>query len=150
MPSNTESDPGKRVGDIADAAGLTVRTMHYYEEIGLLVPERRSAAGHRIYSDADVARLYRICHLRRLGFPLDEIAQVLDDPAWDLSATLSKQLDSLEVRLAAGARLRSRLTALLKSAATNKPTEQTDLLEVLGEMTMLDSDVTQRISILVF
>lgn len=75
--------PGQawRVGALASATGLTVRALHYYDQIGLLRPSRRSAAGHRLYDAADVARLYRLSLLRRLGFPLDQITGVLEDPA---------------------------------------------------------------------
>jgi hypothetical protein len=62
-----------KVGELAAATGLTVRTLHYHEEIGLLVSSGRTHAGHRVYDDTDVARLYRICLLRRLGLPLAEI-----------------------------------------------------------------------------
>jgi DNA-binding transcriptional MerR regulator len=55
-----------KVGDLAAASGVTVRTLHYYEEIGLLVP-KRTEAGHRIYSTEDVERLSQICVLRRMG-----------------------------------------------------------------------------------
>lgn len=150
MASTAQSTNGRRVGELADSAGLTVRTLHYYEEIELLVPSERSAAGHRLYVEADVARLYRICHLRRLGLPLGEIALVLDDPAWDLSSVLGTHLENLERRLSAGATLRSRLTQLIRAAGESQSLQTTDLLEVLEEMTMLESDVRQRISILVF
>lgn len=140
----------RRIGDLAEAAGMTVRSLHYYEEIGLLVPSERNDAGHRLYDEADVARLYRICLLRRLGLPLNEIGQVLDDPAWDLSTVLAEHLAALEARLSAGARLRSQLTQLL--AASPEATEPTTnhLLQVLEDMAMLDSNVRQRISILVY
>ena len=91
--------------------------MHYYEEIGLLVASERSDAGHRLYADADVERLYRICLLRRLGLPLGEIARVLDDPAWSLRAAMATHLHDLERRIesrpgsAAGSRTSSRRRA---------------------------------------
>jgi DNA-binding transcriptional MerR regulator/uncharacterized glyoxalase superfamily protein PhnB len=141
---------GRRVGELAAATGLTVRTLHYYEEIGLLVASERTAAGHRVYSDGDVERLYRICLLRRLGLPLDEIARALDDPAWSLRAAMGTQLRDLDDRLDAGTRLRARLTGLLDSmGATDGPLTE-ELLGVLEEMTMLDPTVQRRISILVY
>ena len=56
-----------KVGELARASGLSIRTVRYYDQIGLLTPSRRSASGHRVYDDADVRRLYRICLLRRVG-----------------------------------------------------------------------------------
>ena len=81
---NTNRSPstGRRIGDLAAAAGLTVRTLHYFDEIGLLRASGRTDAGHRMYSGADVERLYRICLLRRVGLPLADVNAALDDPAW--------------------------------------------------------------------
>jgi DNA-binding transcriptional MerR regulator len=68
------------VGQVAAFGRVTVRTLHHYDEIGLLVPGDRSAAGYRRYSDNDLARLQRILFYRELGFGLDEITKILDDP----------------------------------------------------------------------
>jgi DNA-binding transcriptional MerR regulator/uncharacterized glyoxalase superfamily protein PhnB len=141
---------GRRVGELATATGLTVRTLHYYEEIGLLVPSGRSPAGHRLYDDADVERLYRVCLLRRLGLPLGEIGRALDDPAWSLGAAMAAHLHDLERRLEAGGRLRTRLTHLVASVAAHDGPLSDELLAVLEEMTMLDNAVQRRISILVY
>jgi DNA-binding transcriptional MerR regulator len=66
------------VSRVAGLAGVTVRTLHHYDEIGLLVPSDRTAAGYRIYTDADLERLQQIRFYRELGFGLDEIATLLD------------------------------------------------------------------------
>ena len=136
------------MGELATAAGLTVRTLHYYEEIGLLVPSARSAAGHRLYSDADVERLYRISLLRRLGLPLSDIARALDDPAWNIKAAMASHLRELDRRLEASARLRGRLAQLMGSMGDGPHADE--FLELLEEMTMLDTTVQRRISILVY
>lgn len=60
---------GYSVGQVAGFAGVTVRTLHHYDDIGLLVPSERSHAGHRRYSDADLDRLQQILFYRELGFP---------------------------------------------------------------------------------
>ena len=141
---------GRRVGELAAASGLTVRTLHYYGEIGLLVASARSDAGHRLYGDADVERLYRICLLRRLGLPLGEIGRALDDAEWSLGAAMATHLRDLEGRLEATARLRSRLAQLVGSMGSTGGPLTDDLLGLLEEMTMLDSTVQRRISILVY
>ena len=79
------------VGQVAGFAGVTVRTLHHYDEIGLLRPSARSAAGHRRYDDADLDRLQQILFYRELGFPLDEVAVLLDDPDADPQAHLRRQ-----------------------------------------------------------
>src|SRR6476620_3018024 len=134
-PRRTE----RRVGEVATATGLTVRTLHYYEQIGLLVPSGRSDTGHRLYHESDVARLYRICLLRRTGLPLAAIGRVLDDPAWSLPAAMSRHLDELDRRLEATGRLRSRLAGLLRWINTGDGQPTDELLTAVEEMTMLET-----------
>jgi DNA-binding transcriptional MerR regulator len=87
------------VGQVAGFAGVTVRTLHHYDDIGLLVPSERSHAGHRRYSDADLDRLQQVLFYRELGFPLDEVAALLDDPAADPRAHLRRQHELLTARI---------------------------------------------------
>jgi DNA-binding transcriptional MerR regulator/uncharacterized glyoxalase superfamily protein PhnB len=151
MASGAGSRAGRKVGELAAATGLTVRTLHYYEEIGLLVASGRTQAGHRLYDEGDVGRLYRICLLRRLGLPLGEIGRALDDPTWSLHSAMATHLRVLDGRLEATGRLRARLARLVESvdgASDGAVTD--DLLELLEEMTMLDATVQRRISILVY
>ncbi|TVL92156.1 MerR family transcriptional regulator [Streptomyces sp. SAJ15] len=88
------------VGQVAGYAGVTVRTLHHYDEIGLLRPSGRSRAGHRRYDDADLDRLQRILFYRELGFPLDEVAALLDDPDADPREHLRRQHELLTARIA--------------------------------------------------
>ncbi|MFJ8113125.1 MerR family transcriptional regulator [Streptomyces sp. NPDC096132] len=90
---------GYSVGQVAAFAGVTVRTLHHYDEIGLLVPGGRSHAGHRRYDDTDLDRLQQILFYRELGFPLDEVAALLDDPAADPRAHLRRQHELLTARI---------------------------------------------------
>ncbi|MFJ8636097.1 MerR family transcriptional regulator [Streptomyces sp. NPDC093568] len=87
------------VGQVAGFAGVTVRTLHHYDDIGLLVPSERSHAGHRRYSDADLDRLQQILFYRELGFPLEEVAALLDDPDADPRAHLRRQHELLTARI---------------------------------------------------
>ncbi|MGI5291525.1 MerR family transcriptional regulator [Nonomuraea polychroma] len=93
-----------KIGQLAAATGVTVRTLRHFDQIGLLCPAERSAAGHRVYTGDDVRRLYRILALRELRLPLAEIARSLDGA--DLRETIAGQLEQVERRLrstAAGA-----------------------------------------------
>ncbi|MFE9449103.1 MerR family transcriptional regulator [Streptomyces sp. NPDC006739] len=87
------------VGQVAGFAGVTVRTLHHYDEIGLLVPGGRTRAGHRRYDDADLDRLQQILFYRELGFPLDEVAALLDDPEADPRAHLRRRHELLTARI---------------------------------------------------
>src|SRR6201996_6984013 len=78
------------VGRVAELAGVTVRTLHHYDEIGLVRPSARTAAGYRAYSAGDVERLRQVLAYRRLGFRLREIAALVDDPGTDAAAHLRR------------------------------------------------------------
>jgi MerR family transcriptional regulator, thiopeptide resistance regulator len=87
------------VGELAKLAGVTVRTLHHYDSIGLLVPGERTAAGYRQYTDDDVARLQRILFYRSLGFELDRIALLLGDASLDAADHLHVQHELLIERV---------------------------------------------------
>ncbi|MFD9353841.1 MerR family transcriptional regulator [Streptomyces sp. NPDC060031] len=90
---------GYSVGQVAGFAGVTVRTLHHYDEIGLLSPSGRSHAGHRRYDDADLDRLQQILFYRELGFPLEEVSVLLDDPDSDPREHLRRQHALLSGRI---------------------------------------------------
>ncbi|MFJ6798444.1 MerR family transcriptional regulator [Streptomyces sp. NPDC091268] len=91
---------GYSVGQVATFAGVTVRTLHHYDEIGLLSPSGRSHAGHRRYDDADLDRLQQVLFYRELGFPLEEVSALLDDPDADPREHLRRQHALLSDRIA--------------------------------------------------
>jgi len=86
MPSDVYT-----VGEVADLAHVSVRTLHHYDAVGLLVPSRRTNAGYRCYSDADLQRLQQILFYRTLGFGLDDIATMLADPGASADDHLRRQ-----------------------------------------------------------
>jgi DNA-binding transcriptional MerR regulator len=87
------------VGQLARRLDLTVRTLHHYDEIGLLVPSQRSSAGYRLYTEDDITRLQHVAVYRRLGFALEEIALLLDDPTADVAEHLRRQRAAVTSRL---------------------------------------------------
>jgi MerR family transcriptional regulator, thiopeptide resistance regulator len=88
-----------QVKDVARLAGVSVRTLHHYDSIGLLVPEIRTAAGYRVYTDADLLRLQQILIGRELGLSLEEIRRLLDAPGFDRVAALLDQRERLRERV---------------------------------------------------
>lgn len=78
----------KTVSEIAALGSVTVRTLHYYDEIGLLSPTERTEAGYRLYTDDDLARLHAVLMWRSLGFPLEEVRELVDNGAEPLEAML--------------------------------------------------------------
>jgi len=85
-----------KVGELANRTGLSVRTLHHYDEIGLLSPRRRTPSGHRIYGMDEVRRLQQIASLRHLGLSLQEIGACLDRPDYSLDRVLELQVDRLQ------------------------------------------------------
>jgi DNA-binding transcriptional MerR regulator len=79
------------VGRVAAISGVTIRTLHHYDEIGLLSPGGRSDAGYRVYRDSDLERLQRILFYRELGFTLKEISTIIEDPNTDAMGHLRRQ-----------------------------------------------------------
>lgn len=141
-----------KIGDIARSTGLTVRTLRYYEEIGLLPPPGRLRGGHRIYTDRDVQRVHRICLLRHLGTPLAEIGHALERPEADLAEAVDRHLLVLDNRLAALGRLRERVRAVsesLRSPEAAYPDDE-ELLAVLDGAGHSDPGITQRLTLLVY
>jgi DNA-binding transcriptional MerR regulator len=119
-----------KIGELARRTGLTVRTLHHYDAIGLLSPADRSEGGHRVYGEQDVRRLYRIVSLRSLGFPLDAIAGVLDRDGFDARAAVADHLHRLEDQIERDRALRRTLRSLLDRLETE------DFLTTIEEMTM--------------
>lgn len=95
------------VGELSRISGVTVRTLHHYDEIGLVTPSQRTSAGYRLYSDEDVLRLQQVLVFRELGMSLPEIAGVLDD------ATSANRAELLRRHRAALADKRGKLDAML-------------------------------------
>jgi DNA-binding transcriptional MerR regulator len=117
-----------KVGELAAQSGLTVRTLHHWDELGLLSPVERTPAGYRLYGEEEVRRLYRIVALRGLGLSLEEVGAALDDG--ELRGLVRRQIEALDRRMEHDARLRRRLVRLLESD------DSSDLLATVEMMTM--------------
>lgn len=88
----------KTVKEVSRITGVSVRTLHHYDAIGLLKPTQVTDAGYRLYDDTALARLQTILLLRELQFPLKEIREILDSPDFDPVAALEQQIKLLELR----------------------------------------------------
>lgn len=121
------------IGQVAKIAPVTVRTLHHYDEIGLLHPSGRLESGYRSYSLADLERLQRILCYRRLGFPLDHIKAVLDDSETDALEHLRRQHALLTERITALQRMAATVETLMEAHTMGITLEPHELLEVFGE-----------------
>ncbi|MBA5605466.1 MerR family transcriptional regulator [Duganella sp. FT3S] len=128
-----------KVGQLASRTGLTVRTLHHYDSIGLLTPSARSESGYRLYQRDDIARLYQIQALRRLGMSLADIGAFLAQPDAPFSTIVARQIDALGQQIAQATELRARLMRLQCQLEQGDSPALADWLTTLELMTMYDT-----------
>lgn len=80
-----------KVKEVAELVGVSVRTLHHYNEIGLLIPEKTTEAGYRVYSDENLEKLQQILFFKELGFPLKKIKEIIDSPSFKRQEALELQ-----------------------------------------------------------
>jgi DNA-binding transcriptional MerR regulator len=138
------------INKIAQTAGVTLRTLRYYDRIGLLVPSGRTEAKYRLYSDEDLEKLQQILFFRELDFSLEKIGLMLNDPAFDRKEALKMQIRFLEKR----AERYLNLTELAKETLCNLEGDKKmdkkemfkafDLDKMLEEQKQYEDEVKER------
>jgi MerR family transcriptional regulator, thiopeptide resistance regulator len=123
------------VGQVADLAGVTIRTLHHYDEIGLLSPSGRSAAGYRIYEGPDLERLQQILFYRELGFALEGIAAIVDDPRTDAVGHLRRQRRLLTERIERLQRMVAAIDYEMEAQEMDIKLTPEERLEIFGDFT---------------
>ena len=131
-----------KIGELARATGLTVRTLHHYDSLGLLRPSERSPAGYRLYGAEDVVRLQKIVSLRQLGFSLDAIRDCLDTPGLSLGRVLEMHLASARERLSQAEGLVRRLEAAAERLRTNGAATSEELIQTMEAINMFEKYYT--------
>ncbi|TCO65606.1 MerR family transcriptional regulator [Actinocrispum wychmicini] len=135
--------PRWSVGALAKATGLTVRTLHHYDELGLLTPSERTRAGHRRYTERDLHRLYRIRLLRQLGMSLDSIGSVLAEPE-ALRDVLNRRADELDDEVWRLSMLRRQVGELLEHLDDTELPDTGTLLAQLGRNGIFQDSLTKQ------
>ncbi len=133
-----------KVGELAQHTGLTVRTLHHYDEIGLLSPSRRSPSGYRLYDGEDIARLLKILSMRQLGFSLEEIAGCLSRPELSLEKVLELHIARLRDGIELQRRLCSRLESVAKRLRSAEEVSVEDFLETMEAIQMFEKHFTEE------
>jgi len=127
-----------KVGELAQKAGLTVRTLHHYDSIGLLRPSARSDAGYRLYDHQDVVRLHQIQALRRFGMALTEIGAFLANPEASPLSIVGQQIAALDRQIEEAGRMRAQLQRLHGQLSKGEEPELAAWLTTLEQMTMYE------------
>ncbi|HLJ65996.1 MAG TPA: MerR family transcriptional regulator [Chloroflexota bacterium] len=131
-----------RVGEVARRSGLSVRTLHHYDDLGLLSPAHRSEAGYRLYSAADVARLQQIMSLRELGLPLEEIRTLLDRPDISPRRVIELHLQQLREQMELQRELCRRLELIAAQLAGAEEVSADELFHTMEVLSNMDRITT--------
>jgi DNA-binding transcriptional MerR regulator len=127
-----------KVGELARRTGLTVRTLHHYDEIGLLPPSLHSDSGHRLYTAGDVTRLQQVISLRQLGFSLEEIRDCLDRPGFSPLTVIGLHLARLREQIEWQGRPCARLEAIAGRLGSAEGVSVEEFLQTIEVMTMME------------
>jgi DNA-binding transcriptional MerR regulator len=123
-----------KVGELSKRSGLSVRTLHHYDSVGLLKPSVRSDAGYRLYGEADIQRLNNILALRELGIALDEIRQILEGGMRSTPEVLSAQLTHVDAEISRQQTLRAELDRLQRAMLEKDEPSEAACLRTLEAM----------------
>lgn len=134
------------VGETAKLARVSVRTLHHYDEIGLLAPSGRSEAGYRLYSHWDLEQLQQILLFKELGFSLTDITRIMSDPAFDRAGALRAQRRLLAEKARRAADMLATVDLALEAAEKGNAMDEKDMFEVFGDFDpkQYEDEVQQR------
>jgi MerR family transcriptional regulator, thiopeptide resistance regulator len=131
-----------KVGELAKRTGLTVRTLHHYDEIGLLKPSLKTESGHRQYTAGDVARLQQVLSLRQLGFTLEQVRDCLDRPGFSPLQVIGMHVARLRDQIELHQRLCDRLETIATHLRAAGDVSADELIRTIEEMTMIENYYT--------
>src|SRR5450759_252945 len=135
---------GRTVGEVAKLAHVSVRTLHHYDSIGLLVPSERSESGYRLYGEADLEKLQQVLFFRELGFGLDQITRIIRDPAFDRREALEMQRRMLADKTARLQHMIEAVDAAIDSMERGVTMDEKDRFEVFGEFDPAEYEAEAR------
>ncbi|GIO70187.1 MerR family transcriptional regulator [Paenibacillus cookii] len=123
-----------KVGELANLTGLTIRTLRYYDQIGLYSPSGYSDAGYRLYNESDLSRLQQILALKDLGLSLDEIKSILADEGYNPHEVVMLQIDRLKENIRIQQKLLKELQNASSLMAKDEPLTVEDFTKMLSMM----------------
>ncbi|WP_404791274.1 MerR family transcriptional regulator [Altericista sp. CCNU0014] len=133
-----------KVGDLAKQTGVSVRTLHYYDEIGLLTPSHRTETGYRLYSEDDVIRLQQIVSLRQIGFSLEQIRECLEQSEFSPYYVVQLHVSQLKEQIELQQQLYARLEAIAIHLQSTKAIDLQEFIHIIEVTTMIGKYYTQE------
>ncbi|MBV6624423.1 MAG: MerR family transcriptional regulator [Rivularia sp. (in: Bacteria)] len=129
-----------KVGELASLTGLTVRTLHHYDEINLLKPAEYTTSGHRLYREEDIIRLQQILSLRQLGFSLEEIKNCLQNPDFSPVKVIQSHVDKLDRQIELQQQLKRLLTGIYVHLQAEEKVSTDELIKTI-EVTKMSEEL---------
>lgn len=133
-----------KVGQLARRTGVSVRTLHHYEELDLLPPSERSESGHRLYGAAQIERLQQILSLRQLGFSLREIRNLLRDSSFSIRAAIELQIQRLREQIRLQEALCNQLESIVEGLGKSEPISVELLVRTIEGMKKMEKYYTKQ------
>ena len=130
-----------KVGEVAQLAGISVRTLHHYDQLGLVSPSDRSASGYRLYLANDIDRLQEVLFFRELGFALEQIKEMIEEPGYDRAGALAKQRRLVERKAERLLNMMDALDRAIEATRQGIDMDPKEKLEVFGDF---DPDIYEE------
>ncbi|MDQ7096643.1 MerR family transcriptional regulator [Desulfosporosinus sp. PR] len=129
-----------KIGELASQCGITVRTLHHYHQIGLLVPSEYTEAGHRLYTKSDLSKLQQILSLKQLGLSLEDIHDFIEDPSYNPMLVVQAQLEIINEQIKLKEKLRHELEQIQALLSLNNDISADQLLKILELIRMNENN----------
>ncbi len=127
-----------KIGQLAKETGLTVRTLRFYDQIGLLIPSQRMENGYRVYLESDVVRLQQILSLRQLGFSLEQIQSSFEDRRYSMDDVIQLQIEHLQQKISSQQQLLKRLENIHAHLQAQQDVSVERLIQIIEVMNMIE------------
>lgn len=131
-----------KVGDLAKQTGVSVRTLHYYDEIGLLSPSQRTEAGYRLYDEDDIIHLQQIVSLRQIGFSLKQIQDCLSRSEFSPHHVVQLHLSKLKEQIELQQQLYARLEVVASHLQSTEALSIQEFMQLIEATTMIEKYYT--------
>jgi DNA-binding transcriptional MerR regulator len=133
-----------KVGELAKKTGVSVRTLHYYDQIGLLEPSQHTEVGHRLYAASEISRLQQIRSLQQLGLSLEEIRDLLSKPGVSLKEVIEMHIDRLKEQIELQQWICRKLEAIAYTLRSAEEPSTDDMMKVIEVMNKVEKHYTQE------
>lgn len=132
------------IGEFSERTGTSIRTLHYYDEIGLLTPDKHPTSGHRLYSNKDLLTLQKIVSFKFLGYSLEQIGKMIHEPSFNLSLNESLQLQKRAFE-EKKEQIESALTAINRTITLLKEEGDVDSVVLMSLVNNIQTEKEQRL-----